>query len=117
MKELILRVKLRKLCKGDTDEDQKEGIKELIHTMKECYQVIDYVNIVEETQVHVEVIRNKETLSALNINEPVLLLQTERVEFIEPGSKITLDRIERILQEMVTLEKKRTSVAGMHMLK
>ena len=118
MKEILLRVRI---SEDATEQDQKIGIEELIHTIEDFmipnYHVVDAVSIVKEKQVHLEVIRDKKILSSFKIEEPALLIQSERVQFIEPKSKISLHRIERILEEMAILEEKKGSIAiGVRML-
>ncbi len=119
MKEILLRVQI---SENATEQDQKTGIDELIRTIEDFmipnYHVVDSVSIVKEKQVHLEVIRDKKTLSAFKIEEPVLLIQGERAQFIEPKSKISLHRIERILEEIAAIEAKKGSIAtGFRILK
>ncbi len=105
MKQMLLRVRLRDLRDGETEEDQKAILNNLIRTMEDDpHHFVDSVSDIKETQVHLEVIRDKKTLSKFKIEEPALLIQSERGQFLEPKSKITLNRIEIILEELIKLE-------------
>lgn len=117
MKEVLLRIRLSDFRKDDSEDNKKEVIKELIHIIEEHYQVVDCVSVVKEPQVHLEIIRNKEILSKLNIEEPALSIRSERIEYIEPASKLSLDRIDRMIQDIFASEERELVMTGYRMLK